>query len=546
MVELSPQTKNQEERPLLKVEGASGDGGGRQMPPTDTAWSVTCSTRRSWWDRWPEFLTAFWMTGILLAISFLVMYVLTIGSVKRQPVVILKCNSSNPYNEVYYHQIVQRQNSEMMSMYSDYLAEMATKYPLLHFNVIFMIDDTIPNNGRYRHINIYGRLIPIHTRDAISNFEYYNSKKIKEFQQKYHNVNVTVIPLSRFMARTLLRYKWRTIPTLYLSFYARIFAVWQTGGIGMDLPTFNYKYKNHLDQDSKITSILKQHNDGIKADDYKRALEYTERNEENEIYSAIFEVVNQMITNFFNSSYWFPSILPQKDLTNKEPLVRTYRNKRDVPLKVVDNYTSINDTKDFIKFGSVNATNDNAEKHKKPTGEYISLNKTTFNMTERNLIKLLKGGGSKLNNTVKPTEKHQTTTSNVLARNDNYVEPNMFMSYQISVLSDDLGMMNLPFPNFINMESPLFNFGKTFDKDNLDKVKYDKSYARAPNFLTLTSEGSFAASTAVMHPLLGHLLSCGCKRMSPRISIQEAFLSQCAESIKDDLYCDNIYLLNLI
>ncbi|XP_053607582.1 uncharacterized protein LOC128673632 isoform X2 [Plodia interpunctella] len=542
MVELAPQTKNQEERPLLKVEGGSGDG--RPVPPIDSAWTVTC-TKRCWFDRWPEFLTACWMTGILLAISFLMMYVLTIGTVKRQPVVILKCNASKPSSEVYYHQIIQRQTPPSFSLYEDYLAKMATTYPALHFNMIFMIDDTLQTNRRgFPHVNVYGRLIPFHLRREVNNFQNHNSLKIREFVHKYQNVNVTIIPLSEYMSRTQLKYKWRTLPLFYLSFYARISSVWQTGGIGIGMPIFSNRHSHQLYfPDKRVEMILKQHNDGIKVEDYRRVLETIERNEESEFISVICGIVNQMVkdtADFFNSSNWFP-FASQKESNTSNSIVRTHRDKRDASDKGIIIDTSNNDNKNIDKLATVH--NLNSTNNFEHITDYNKLSNKT-NTTENNLIKMLLGVEkkeiitNKQNETLKLDERYNISTDRI--DEFDYVAPNMFMSYQISLLSDDLGLMYLGYPTSEIANQQL----KIVDRENA--INMNKPHQNIPNFLTLSTEGSFVASTSVMHPLLGHLLSSGCKKITPKLAIQEAFLSQCADSPKNDVYCDNIYLLNLV
>lgn len=54
MVEHPPPPKAEEQHPLLKVETGGGDSGrAATLPVAAPGYNVTCSTKRSWYDRWP-------------------------------------------------------------------------------------------------------------------------------------------------------------------------------------------------------------------------------------------------------------------------------------------------------------------------------------------------------------------------------------------------------------------------------------------------------------------------------------------------------------
>lgn len=56
----------------------------------------------------PELMSACWMTMVLFGISFLVFYALGMGAYRRQQFVFVRCNSSRPASNVFYHHIMQR------------------------------------------------------------------------------------------------------------------------------------------------------------------------------------------------------------------------------------------------------------------------------------------------------------------------------------------------------------------------------------------------------------------------------------------------------
>ena len=162
------------------------------------------------------------MTLILLGISFLVFYALGMEAYRRQPVLIIKCNSTKPASDVYYHHIVQRGSSAPFMIYADY----PRGYGLtVSFTSIFMYSFLWTTRYKTafrgpRHARFINKIIPYSTGNVypFSKIDDYGKREIADFETRYQNVNVTVMSLSKYMTMTPLKYKWRTIPLSYLSF----------------------------------------------------------------------------------------------------------------------------------------------------------------------------------------------------------------------------------------------------------------------------------------------------------------------------------------
>ncbi|CAH0397874.1 unnamed protein product [Chilo suppressalis] len=530
MVEDSIPLKTDEQYPLLKVETGGGDSG-RPTPSVVTpGWNVVGSQKRSWLDRWPELISAFWMSGMLLGIFCLMLYGLGLGVVRRQPILILHCNSSKPGTEVYYHHIVERGSVVPFNLISEYLSNMATLYPLLRHNIMFLMDDTLQSEYRgSRHSRFFNKLIPYHT-ELGNHIDENIQQQLKDFQSKHNNVNVTVVSISKYMATTPLRYRWRTIPIAYLTFYARVFSVWQNGGIGMDLEVFSAQFNRGKLPDRRISEILKQHNNGIQPDEYTNSIKKIDREEQNEVLSLFYGIVSQILNEtraFFNRTLLYSD---EKDKTALEPLVRTNRNKRDTKGNISQNITN-NTEKIFTTklSNSINTTNinivDNVYKNEK-----VGLDKlnTSNNVNE-------------IPRTIRPYEnkihKIQNSSSNGLLYPSTSEMPQVWVLYDFSLLSDNIQAPSYRLPeSLMQGNTPVL---PTADHMSA-RVNHSKS---VPVILSINVEGTFIAASLKQHPLLAHIVSARCQRMPPKFAIQDAVISQCSNLFRDDFYCSNIYLL---
>ncbi|KAG6445320.1 uncharacterized protein LOC115440423 [Manduca sexta] len=515
------QSKQDEQYPLLKVEGGGGDSGYSQSPSTVVApaWGVNCPPKQSWLSRWPELFSACWMTLILLGISFLVFYALGMSAYRRQPIIVMKCNETKPASDVYYYQIIQHGVCVPFALYSDYISTMATQYPSLRINIIFLLDDSLPANFHSsKHSRFINNLIPYASVSYKMRLEENNKREIRDFQSKHPNVNVSFMPLSKFMAKTPLKFKWRMIPPTYLPFYARVFSVWQNGGIGMDLTTFNDQFNNHRCIDRKVSAILTQHNDGIKPENYASSLQAIEREEENDILTAFYTIYQQILNetrSFLNRSLSFYPLTTESSVPKNIPLIRTHRDKR----QVVKN--PANENNSSVNFLNVTNKNDSIK-----NTSIIDLDSS-----KSKAITLATNITAKDNNKGIPPSGNQyaseINSSNI---------PQMVLFYDFSIISDGLGPSYL-LPD-VAIKSDIIEAPK-----NSAFTQFVKRTPPASRVLSIHPEGIFFAASSRLHPFLGHLLTSGCQRMHPKFVIQDVLLTQCSGSFKDDAYCNNIYIL---
>ncbi|XP_063825428.1 uncharacterized protein LOC135074988 [Ostrinia nubilalis] len=522
----SPPRKNDEEYPLLKVETGGGDSG---RPPAQPAaapgWNVTCAPKRSWYERWPELFSACWMTGMLLGIFVLIIYGLgTLGVIRRQPIFVLNCNASKSDSEVYYHQIVQRGEHVQFSQFSEYLSDMATQYAFLHFSVFFLIDDSVQYGYRgQRHSRLMNKLLPHHSIRESGICDGINQQELRDFHLKNENVNVTIMPLSKFMAMTPLKYKWRTIPLGYLTFYARVFSVWKNGGIGIDLSCFSNQYKRRQMPDRRITAILKQYDLGSKPEEYAKTLNNIDRDEQNEFFGLFYGIVHQILNEtraFLNRSLSF-----NQEIIS-EPVIRKHRNKREVIFKTQnisgDNIiTTVTPKMQLVNTSEITII-DSIYKN----ADTVSVRNNSVDKTQ----------SFELDTAQKENGQPEKNTSslnfvNMPIRNGSD-GPQVVLLYDFSIFSDNMGPPYL-FPESMQNNLPLPHATNHDVVDSVPKASY---------FLSVTMEGSFVAAMSKQHPFLGHILSAGCQRMPPRFAIQDALISQCSSIFKDDVYCSNIYV----
>ncbi|CAK1547212.1 unnamed protein product [Leptosia nina] len=522
MMEHDPKINRDEQYPLLKVEDSDGGGDTKTRMPASptvvtTSWSMNHSApslKQSWLDRWPEFMSACWMTLILLAISFLVFYALGMSAYRRQPVIVFKCNNSKPASDVYFHHIVSKGSYIPFAIFSEYLSTMASQYPYLRFNVYFLVDDSnLAQTGK--RSRLFKRLVPAIPGTLNVIVEQSNKREIRDFQRRYQNVNVTIMPLSKYMGRTPLRYKWKNIPLMYLPFYARIFSVWQTGGIGMDLLTFNNMFNSRQNTNYKLNAILKQHNDGIETEKYVDILNSMDHDDENEIFSLFYNVVNHILNQ--TSSFFNLEAKSEFKTIEESPLIRTHRSKREIRENPkLDNYTpnvTVNSS-DVLKDSLLDTT---LTPHS--------------NLTEN---------GNETNILPAPIE-NSMANNNVSKFKPSKVPvdfPQVLILYDFLITDDIVPSYPLPFASMsADQPAPM----KITEFKKLSKRNKQMS-----NHLSVSSDGLFVAASMCYHPFLAQLLSTGCKRENPTIAIKDTLMSQCSTFLRDDVYCDNIHVLNTV
>ncbi|OWR41634.1 hypothetical protein KGM_204349 [Danaus plexippus plexippus] len=508
-----------EQYPLLKVDGGAGDSVTRTQPTpsiVSSRWNVTCanSTKPSWCSRWPEFVSACWMTIVLVAISFLVFYAWTINVYPRQPVVIVRCNESKPASDVFYHHIVSRDSYVPFSLFSGYLSFMARQYPLLRFYVYFLIDDSFENPLASRHLKFIKRLVPqLHENF----FKSHERREIIEFQEKYQNVNISILYLSQYMAMTPLKYKWRTIALSYLPFYARIFATWQNGGIGLDLVAFNNQFNSDQKIDHRINTLLRQHNNGIESVKYADTFKSLDNLEDNKLFSSLLEAINQMLNETF--TFFHTPISPTIVIEESNSLKPKNRTKRYSNPERIDLKSNINSSSALKKSFENNFLNSSKVNVHTEIGKG---NKT-----------IEAEGNSKLSNEINGMLKNNfdvfSNASMFL-----YDLPQVYLFYDTSGYSFNEGPSHYV-PRALQAES--FAMKKPFWKKSVRKND------RKSNYLSISPEGNFVATSSKHHPFLSHLFSSGCQRMNPEYAIKDTLISQCSGYSRDDVYCDNIRVI---
>ncbi|XP_068632144.1 uncharacterized protein [Battus philenor] len=549
------ETKDGEQYPLLKMDSGGGDNINRtpQLPPSviTSGCHITRTPKQSWMDRWPEFFSACWITFILIGISFLAFYTLGMNAYRRQPIII-KCNASKQANTVHYHHIVPRGSYVPFILYSDYISSVANQYPSLSINVVFLMDDSTQNaiHGS-RHTRLFNKLIQpsINLLDSI--FDQNNKKEIRNIQKKYLNVNITVMPLSKYMALTPHRYKWKTIPAYYLNFYIRLFTVWQYGGIAMDLTTFNNIFNINQYPDRRISAILKQHNDGLENEKYVNALKKINQEDQNEIFTMFFLLIHHVLNetcSFFNRTLWYNNeVNPDSTLNN--PLFLSQRSKHDshdmyakgesdLYGRIIQNIQENKGSKTPVKsmFNASDYLNNlSSSNHSKNFTR--SLEVTDF----KNESEIMNGTFNIVNSV-----SDNVTKQPIIIGFDNIfnyssvqgeISPNIFF-YDVSILTDNIPFLSEP----INFVKPI-NQGEFQEggmPENINLV--DHPPINLP-ILSISTDGTFIAAPSRHHPMLAYLISFASQKVSPIFAINRAMMTQCSGIMKNEMHCDNIYVL---
>lgn len=443
---------------------------------------------------------------------------------KRQTVLVhyLKDNDhlhhhNKPESEIFYHHIVETGKPIPFQFYSDYLSDMSSIYPYLRINVFFLTDDSHQSYMRWPRHTRLNKFVATSTNHKVDeNLKLY----IEDFEKSHQNVNITITPLSKYMTTTPLKYKWRTIPISYLTFYLRIYAVWQQGGIGIDLPIFYNKYMNNEQRDEKYNEVLRNFNENI---DNPVINHNVLRQDDGDLSMLLFglNLINQVwneTRSFLNYSLpWSGFDKYFKNCTLKSQDI--HRNKREVT------NLNINDTK-VIKNNITNSSI--AEENK--NNPNASVLKTFVKLLEKRPLDHIIVHDKKVN-AIETSNRTNVTTIEPLNVNkstaNNLGQPQMFLFYDFSVMSDAVGpSFNIPQSAFGD-EVPMF--------PDIRKQSEDSS-----QHLFIDSDGNFIASLLRFHPFLGHLISTGNKRLSPKFAIEETILTHCSGIFHTDSYCNNI------
>lgn len=423
--------------------------------------------------------------------------------------------SHDPQREVFYHHVIERGTPIPFQKYSDYLRQMATTYQNLKFNVIFFTDDSIQSAMKWsRHSKFMNKLLP-------SSVLYRKDKSIKReicnFLRKYNNVNITITSLVKYMSTTPLRYKLNHVSLPYIIFYARVYTIWQYGGVALDLPNSNEKFMNEKQLHDVATTTFRNFNDGL-----KQSLEVPSRNKENEFdifFSCWDFVMNEAwneTRNFFNNSLSWPPMLLSADDKHS----RVHRNKREIS-EVNDiqvHNTSISTSLPINDTNQVSGNFNNSEKstesipvsdmwlvNTNTTGTSFHPNKTTIQ--EYNI------------------SSYETTS----IKNDStkYIEmPHIKFFYDVLLISDAMS------PAYGGFDTQPYNI-------NLEPDKNSEGF---PKQLLIDSKGRFIAAYSHFHPFLSHLMSMAYRHDSPRNCIEEGILTHCSDFYHRDSYCSTIEL----
>lgn len=499
---------------------------------------------------------------------------------KHQTYIVLKCNNdSKPATDVFYHHVIPRGTLVPFMIYSEYLGAIAVQYPNLRINVYFLIDDSLPNSISLKRSK-YDRLYAYHSNKF---YEEFNKREIREFHKRYPNVNTTVMLLSKYMAQTPLKYLWRSVPMSFIPFYARVYSVWQYGGIAMDLPV---SYTQFMTQkfDSRFADILRLHNDGVKPEEFDEILNKVNEDE------WLFAMVNSLLSNFMQETKAVISKIMSCS-------IRAF------------NVTKENETETFTVGMTPEASNSdlNNLKSKISNDHIISLPKFTTlvnkdesvdNSTDGNLISTLdivlgnRDVNVNINNSVDDdnatnsgkqnlyqvipsainitTIKMKTAISTALDTEDNATEINIKPNHAKNLSDEYSDVITFKsWKEMVRKQKPSAIFNKTEqsqfvlvydillspntfnipkkEKDQVadsDHVMKSKFVAKPEQRIFVDAEGGFISATSRFHPFLYHILNAGCKRLPPKIAIREALFMECAANyFQDKIYCNSIYVI---
>ncbi|XP_063618458.1 uncharacterized protein LOC134791377 [Cydia splendana] len=529
MMERPPEPKKDEQCPLLKVEIGMPEAL-RQPTVVPQNWSVTCVPKKSFFQRWPELLSASGMTLVLLGLSFLLFSALGMSAYRRQPL-LLQYNDGKPSSNVFLHHIVNKGCRLPLELYSQYLESMAVTYPNLRFNVFFLIDDSTRHPY---YISRHGRL-PSRWFGFPNKDMFHKHSCLKEFERRYPNINITIMALNKYMAMTPLRFKWRAIPVSYLTFYARVFSVWQNGGIGMDLTTYNNQFSNNFRFDQRINEILKNHNDGLPVTDYNVMLQAIDDEEENS-FKCLKQMLNNtlsMFNNFF--SFGLPSQMEQLP-SNDTPIIRTQRGKRNAVYNFYDIVTSeitASTAGNMVTDKMPNATMENVANNLKENSSNNDSLKSEISQTTSESVNVT---STETMIQVNQGPELQLASVGLNKSNNSSEGPQAVLFYDISIMSDKFSHFLLREPVW-----PAFMLSGSDPKSEVEDIAKRNNTNIAAQ-LALGSDGLFIAAADKMHPFLGMLITAGFQRMRPEFAIQDTLITQCSGVYRNQAYC-SIYNL---
>ncbi|XP_041978462.1 uncharacterized protein LOC121732594 [Aricia agestis] len=493
--------RRSEEYPLINAD-SGGDKPLDKPAVIPVEWNVSCTpTRPSWISRWPQFVSACWMSIVLLTIMFVIFY--AFGSIYRLQSVIHKYESK-PTGEVYYHYVLPRDNSVQFKTFTNYLSFMATEYPLLNFNVRVLIDNA-PQSPIYKipKKSLFSEtFFPEYTGSVRYVFIKNNDRDIQELQRKHPNVKVSVLCLSKYTAKTPFQYnRWRSIPSIYLPFYVSAYEVWKNGGIGLNLLTENQRFHLMRRIDFKLDTLLKQHSKSVDLTKYTQALEKIDVIDEREFFALFFDAFNEIPRMMIQTiNFGIAS-----DNGNLRPVQMTsVKVKRSISSNEILENTP-NDTKTNISYIK---THDTINKENE-SNDTTQINNTTD--VNNNTVIIQNNSGI--------VKEHAYPNNEILLRNTP-IQYN-FHKYEISRLLDNI-------PAFVDIENT---------PDLYNKKNYQN------NYLTLSSDGTVVAAYSRNHQFLSKMLFKPRPHLSPRYVISNTLHQSCFRSNRAD-YCDSIKILN--
>lgn len=528
-----------------------------------------------------EYLSTCWMTFILLGVSFLVFYAIGMIAFKHQTYIVLKCNNdSKPATDVFYHHVIPRGALVPFMIYSEYLGAVAVQYPNLRINVYFLIDDSLPNSISLKRSK-YDRLYAYHSNRF---YEEFNKREIREFHKRYPNVNTTVMLLSKYMAQTPLKYLWRSIPMSFIPFYARVYSVWQHGGIALDLPV---SYTQYMTQtfDSRIADVLRLHNDGVKPEEFDEILNKVSEDE------WLFAMLHSLLSNLMQET---KAVISKIMTCNRPPLNVTKENVTETSTVVVNpeapnidlNNPKSKMSKDDIisipKFSALvkkDEVVDNSTSADLLTTLDIVLGKKLVNANlnssgdaiagdiminatidgKQNLYQVVPNAVNATTTIMKTAISSASVTEGIVTEINNKPNHAKNLSDEPADVITFRSMARRPQSGAIFNHSEKSQFVLVYDilipsnsgnKKEKEQVA-DSDHGIKRKFVTkpeqrifVDAEGAFISATSRFHPFLYHILNAGCKRLPPKIALKETLFMECASNyFQDKIYCNSIYVI---
>lgn len=367
---LNVKPKN-EQYPLLKVTGGLGDN-----PKAAHDAAVAYSQRRPQKLRWPEKISTCWMSLILLGICVLTLYTVGVALTRRQAaiaqrILLVPASTFKPNSEVYFVQIIENKCQLPIKGQETYFKHMASSYPNLAFNVIYLVDDTrnpffyFPKHERfYNYMLIQNRI---------------NHKYIFD---EMPNIKISIMSLNKYLSSSL-RFKWNTIPRYLATLYARIYTVWQYGGISMDFNYYYNKFIKNEDMGYEIKNILNQFNNGLIVRKDINSIEPMLNSDSlASLFDQVFAVIDYSFSWYSNGAMnnSIGNILPNTKKSNVNKLNENLTEVTTTKIEKMTNETlSMNETKNlneespFIK-NATNITsidNNKVKHHKSRTLFYV-------------------------------------------------------------------------------------------------------------------------------------------------------------------------------